>query len=196
MGEKKEDRRVQRTRNMLYDALFDLMIEKGYDAITIQDIIDRANVGRSTFYSHFMDKEQLLLGNIEQLRELLKEQCSTHSSLSTERVGGYRFGFSLAMLQHVQSHKQIYRAVTSKQGGTLVLYHIKRMLMEITREEISAILPNSDNSKVPQDVAIDFVVNTFWSILTWWMENNMPYSAAEMDQMFHTLAFSGVSAIQ
>jgi AcrR family transcriptional regulator len=73
MSAKKEDRRVQRTRTMLFDALLDLIIEKGYEAITVQDIIDRANVGRSTFYSHFSDKEQLLLGNIDQLRESLKQ---------------------------------------------------------------------------------------------------------------------------
>jgi AcrR family transcriptional regulator len=194
MVTKKEDRRVQRTRNMLFEALLDLMIEKGYDAITVQDIIDRANIGRSTFYSHFLDKEQLLLANLEQLREFLKQQC-VMQPLPTES-GGYRFGFSLAMLQHVQSHKHIYRAVAGKQSGVLVLYHVKRMLSEIAREEIALLLPSSTSSKIPQDVAIEFVVNTFWSILTWWMEQNMPYSATEMDQMFHTLTLSGISALQ
>ncbi|MUT67427.1 TetR/AcrR family transcriptional regulator [Paenibacillus sp. NEAU-GSW1] len=189
----KEDRRIRRTRNMLLEALMDLIIEKGYDAITIQDIIDRANVGRTTFYSHFQDKEQLLLGSIDQLREFLKEQCSMHS-LSTES-GGHRFSFSLAMLQHVQGNRLIFRAVVGKQSGVLVLYHIKRMLTEIAREEISALLPSSTSSKIPQDVAIEFVVNTFWSILAWWMEQNNPYSAVEMDQMFHTLALSGISAL-
>ncbi|MEW9702705.1 TetR/AcrR family transcriptional regulator [Paenibacillus sp. SI8] len=194
MTAKKEDRRVQRTRSMLFDALMDLMVEKGYDAITIQDIIDRANIGRSTFYSHFMDKEQLLLGSLDQLREFLKQQRVLLSTSSES--SGYRFAFSLAMLQHVQSHKLIYRAVAGKQSGVLVLYHMKRMLTEIAHEEIAALLPSSTSSKIPQDVAIEFVVNTFWSILTWWMEKNMPYSAAEMDQMFHKLALSGISALQ
>jgi AcrR family transcriptional regulator len=169
------------------------MVEKGYDAITVQDLIDRANVGRSTFYSHFFDKEQLLLGNIDQLREFLKQQCDMNSLPSES--GGFRFGFSLAMLQHVQSHKLIFRAVAGKQSGVLVQYHIKSMLSEIAREEISALLTYSTSSKIPQDVTIEFVVNTFWSILSWWMEQNMPYSAKEMDQMFHTLTLSGISAL-
>jgi AcrR family transcriptional regulator len=194
MDVKKEDRRVQRTRNMLFEALLDLMVEKGYDAITVQDIIDRANVGRSTFYSHFLDKEQLLLENLVQLREFLKQQCVMHS-LPTES-GGYRFGFSLAMLQHVQSHKLIFKAVAGKQSGVLVIYHIKSMLTEIAREEIAAFLPSSTSLNIPQDVAVEFVVNTFWSILSWWMEQNMPYSATEMDQMFHTLTLSGISVLE
>ena len=58
MATKAPDRRVQRTRKLLQDALMALILEKGYEAVTIQDIIDRANVGRSTFYAHFLDKQQ------------------------------------------------------------------------------------------------------------------------------------------
>lgn len=192
--EKKEDRRVQRTRNMLYDALLDLMIEKGYEAITVQDIIDRANVGRSTFYSHFFDKEQLLLGSIGQLREFLKQQ-SANRSLS-DVSGEYQFGFSLAMLQHVQSHIRIYKATVGKKGGALVLQHIQHMLADLVRDEIAMFLPYSASSPIPQDVMTDFVVNTFLTLLTWWVDRNMPCPAADMDRIFHKLTLSGLNALQ
>ena len=65
------DRRVQKTRQLLSDALVSLVLEKGYDEVSIQDIIDRANVGRSTFYSHYENKEQLLLFGHEHLRALI-----------------------------------------------------------------------------------------------------------------------------
>ncbi len=191
---KKEDRRVQRTRNMLFEAFLDLMMEKGYDAITVQDIIDRANVGRSTFYSHFADKEQLLLGSFGQLSEFLKLQRVNYPI--PEVSGEYRFGFSLAMLQHVQSHKRIYKATVGKKGGAIVLQHMQRMLADLTRDEIAAFLPYSTSLPIPQDVAVDFVVNTFLTLLTWWMERNMPCSAAEMDRIFHRLTLSGLSALQ
>lgn len=194
MTAKKEDRRVQRTRNMLYEALLDLMIEKGYEAITVQDIIDRANVGRSTFYSHFLDKEQLLLGSIDRLREFLKQQ-SVNRSLP-EVSGEYRFGFSLAMLQHVQSHKRIYKATVGKKGGALVLQHMQRMLADLTRDEIAVLLPSSASLPISQDVAVEFVVNTFLTLLTWWVDRNMPCSAADMDRIFHKLTLSGLSALQ
>ena len=61
MATKMEDRRVQRTRALLLSALLDLIVEQGYEEITVQDIVDRANVGRSTFYAHFLDKRELLL---------------------------------------------------------------------------------------------------------------------------------------
>lgn len=194
MVAKKEDRRVQRTRNMLYEAFLDLMSEKGYDAMTVQDIIDRANVGRSTFYFHFVDKEQLLLGSIDQLRQFLKEQ-SVNRPLP-EESGRYRFGFSLAMLQHVQSHKRIFKATVGKKGGALVLQHIQRMLADLARDEIAVLLPPSAALPIPQDVMVEFVVNTFLTLLTWWVDRNMPCSAVDMDQIFHKLTLSGLSGLK
>jgi AcrR family transcriptional regulator len=190
---KAEDRRILRTRNMLFDALLDLMIEKGYEAITIQDIIDRANIGRSTFYLHFTDKEQLLLSSINQLREFIKEQ--RHNRGISEASGEYQFGFSLAMLQHAQSHKHLYKAIVGKKGGATVMYHMKQMLTERISEEISVFLTDT-SLLIPREAVIDFVVNTFIALLTWWMEQNMPCSAAEMDRIFHKLTLSGLTGLK
>ncbi len=63
----KPDRRIQRTRQLLHEALITLILEKGYDAITVQDILERANLGRSTFYAHYQDKEALLLSGFQEL---------------------------------------------------------------------------------------------------------------------------------
>ena len=65
----REDRRVQRTRELLRGALFSLIREKGFEVLTVQDIIDRANVGRATFYAHFDNKEDLLLSGFDVLRD-------------------------------------------------------------------------------------------------------------------------------
>src|SRR5438552_11345004 len=73
MAEAKEDRRIQRTRLMLRSAMVSLIRERGFEALTVQDIIDRADVGRSTFYSHFKSKEDLLEGSVAMLRASLKK---------------------------------------------------------------------------------------------------------------------------
>ncbi|WP_412537769.1 helix-turn-helix domain-containing protein [Longispora sp. K20-0274] len=70
------DRRVRRTRLALRHALVELMVDKGYDAVTVQDIIDRADVGRSTFYAHFTDKEHLFRSGIQDLQAELRKACA------------------------------------------------------------------------------------------------------------------------
>ena len=193
MKEKTVDRRISRTRNLLFDAFLDLMIEKGYESITVQNIIDRANVGRSTFYLHFIDKEHLLTCSIGQLHVFLKEQ-SLARSLS-EESSTYLFGFSMAMFQHAQSHKRLYKAIVGKKGGVSVMFHMQAMLNELISDEIAVHFPYSV-IQLPRESVIDFVVNTYTIILAWWMEQNMPCSAEEANRIFHTMTLSGLNALK
>lgn len=192
--DKMEDRRVQRTRNTLFDAFVDLMIEKGYEAITIQDIVDYANIGRSTFYLHFTDKEQLLLFCIDNLRSMLREFGKAGSAPKPSEE--YRFGFSLAMIKHAQSHKRLYHAIIGKKGGAVVMEHMKKMISDLAGEEISALLPEAAPLAVPQSAVIEFAVNTLWILLVWWMDGNMPCSAEELDGIFHRLTLSGLNGLK
>ena len=79
-----EDRRIQKTKNLLHDALGYLIREKPYDAIVVQEILDRANVGRSTFYMHFRDKDDLLVSGIH---DMLQSVHATESPSSGKRRG-------------------------------------------------------------------------------------------------------------
>jgi hypothetical protein len=76
MKGKKEDRRIGRTRKMMHEALMALIVEKGYESVTVQDILDRADLGRSTFYSHYRSKDELLLSGFDHLRTMLEETVS------------------------------------------------------------------------------------------------------------------------
>ncbi len=76
MNIKKSDRRVSRTRRSLREALMSLILEKGYDAVTIEDITTRADTGRTTFYLHYRDKEELLLESINEVVDGLFTQIS------------------------------------------------------------------------------------------------------------------------
>src|SRR6476646_5226795 len=101
---KRDDRRSRRTRRMLGEALVALMLEKRYDTITVQEIIDRANVGRSTFYAHYLDKEDLLQTEIAELVARL----SAHMDQS---AGGQRIIPSLELLRHLYESQALYRAL-------------------------------------------------------------------------------------
>src|SRR5690242_18084253 len=100
MAKKPVDRRVERTRQSLQNALSELILEKGYEHVTVQDVIDRANVGRSTFYAHFEDKEQLLLSGFEPLRAEFEDFLSGQS-ITQETP----WALSLAIFQQVQKRK-------------------------------------------------------------------------------------------
>src|SRR5690349_12821508 len=101
------DRRAARTRRALHEALISLILRKGYDSITIQEIIDAADVGRSTFYAHYTSKEDLLRGGFESLRS---ELAGARHRASEKRDAG-PLAFSLALFEHACGYKQVYRAL-------------------------------------------------------------------------------------
>src|SRR6516164_5384579 len=85
-GGRTMDRRIQRTHQVLHQALISLIVEKGYEVITVQDIIDRANVGRSTFYTHYVGKQDLLRAGLKHLKEhLLKHQQAARAPKGTPK---------------------------------------------------------------------------------------------------------------
>lgn len=73
---------------------------------------------------------------------------------------------------------------------------MQRLIAELVREEIKSYLPSLDSSTIPHEVAVEFVVVTIWSLLTWWMDNNMPGTAVDIDRMFHTLVLSGIDGVR
>jgi AcrR family transcriptional regulator len=179
------DRRVRRTRAALLAALIDLMTEKGYDAVTVQDIIDRADVGRSTFYAHFTDKEDLLVSGIENLRP----QVAGGSSASGERE---LFAFSLELFRHVRGQRRLYRALVGRRGGAVVLRWFTKMVSDLIREDLEK-LPPRKVSEIPLDVSVQFLAGAYMSVLTWWVDSGAKHTPEEMDSMFRALATGGIA---
>jgi AcrR family transcriptional regulator len=189
----KEDRRVARTRKLLEDALHDLIVEKGYEAVTVQDIIDRANVGRSTFYAHYRDKQQLLFFHFADLEAHLSEQqrlIRARSDDPVERV----FGFSLAMFQHAQEYRRLWGAVVGKQTGVAIVRRIQGILEKVVGREIGSLAGRGPSPKVPPIVTTQYVVNSMLGLLTWWLDEGSQYSAEEVDRMFRVLVKPGIAA--
>jgi len=189
-GKVSVDRRVQRTRQILQDALMALILEKGYDALTVQDVIDRANVGRSTFYSHFQDKDALFLSGFESLREQFEQYLSDGASMN-----GDPWNLSLQMFQHAQSHQKLYKALAGKQGGNVALAHIHKYLTALMREHFKSQFSERKGLQVPPDVLAHYMVSSFMALLTWWLDHNVPYPAERMNDMYRQLTQPGITAI-
>jgi AcrR family transcriptional regulator len=192
MEAQKLDRRVERTRQRLREALLSLIVERGYEKVTVQDVLDRAEIGRATFYKHFRSKEDLLGSGIEQLRaHLLKEWKSGGSAAGTRSVA--RLGFTLALFQHVDSHRRLYKAIVGRESGVIVERKMRRMLADLVREDLKSRKSAGQNA-ASTDLAIQYVVGALWSVLTWWMDYRVPLPPEEMNSIFRQLTFPGLDA--
>jgi AcrR family transcriptional regulator len=183
------DRRVARTQKALHGALMSLILRKGYEAITVQDIIDEADVGRSTFYSHHTGKEDLLRSGFQTLRAELAEAQRTAGA----KVDGRQdepLGFSLAMFEHACEYKHIYRALVGGRGGVIAVNEIRRTLSEIVRKELSGA---KKDETIPQEVRTQFVVGAFLTMLTWWLERRPMPAPSQVDAMFRRLVLNGIA---
>ncbi len=193
MKKVKLDRRVERTRKLLHETLMSLIQEKGYEKITVQDILDRANLGRSTFYSHYRHKDELFLSGFDHLRTMLEEQ---HQSLMAVKSSGKStdFNLSLELFRHAHENHGHYKAMIGKQSGQMIMRQAHKYLTDLVKAHLSGVMKNRKSTPVPTDLAAHWIVSSFLSLATWWLDRNMPYSAEKMDEIFRKLTFPGVEA--
>lgn len=184
----KLDRRIQRSRQALQAALSALILEKGYESVTVQDVIDRANVGRATFYAHFRDKEDLLLSEFEPLTAHFQHYMEVSGSLDLWQL-------CLLMFQHAQDYHSTYKAMVGKQSGEIVQSYLRQYLTGLVGRCLQAQWSPQGASAVPLEVLIYQLVSSLLSLLVWWLDKNLPYSAQQMAQMYQQLTQPGIEAI-
>ncbi len=189
---KKPDRRIQRTRQLLRDALIALMLEKGYDAVTVQDITDRANLGRATFYLHYKDKDELLLSMMEEILEEVMERSTPFSPEDNFLTAGQPP--SLYAFQHAEANADFYRAMLGEGGLSGVLTRYRQLVAAGVQAQFEPLFP-PDASPVPVEILAHFVVGALNALLVWWLENNRPYPAEYMAHVFHQLVLTGFTGI-
>ena len=188
MRQKGKDRRIEKTRKVLHNALISLMKRKEYRSITIQEIIDEADVGRSTFYTHFEDKDDLLLAGLHLLRDTL-EAARAGEHAATGRPYERIIGFSLAMFEHAYEYREVYRVLVGSQAGGLVLQYFPAMIAGLVRDEaVSALRGRTERgSTVPGDLLAHFISSAFVSVMSWWLDSEKPVAPGEIDAMFRRL---------
>jgi hypothetical protein len=180
MGKETQDRRIQRTRKVLQDALIALIIEKGFDKVTIQDVTRRANIGRSTFYLHFKDIEDLFLSGFENLWVLFEEHFSnqTMGSISV-------WDLSLIVFKHTQSYIQVYKAMIGKQGGKIMSSQMHKVLSVLIYENIKG--KRINDQQVPIELVVFHLTSSLTSLITWWIDHELPHSPKRMNEIFQQL---------
>ena len=179
----KSDRQSQRTRQALGEALLELMKEIGYRAVSIKDIIERANVGRSTFYAHYGDKDQLFESQVNSMLETLIE------GTSADALEQNPYFPSLGLFRHVQDQWKLYKLLSWESGNSLHINHLQKTISERIEQRLQT---EEQRFELPIPVVANFLASSLLSLLKWWLDNKMTYSPEQMDEMFRTLALPGV----
>jgi len=181
------DRRVARTRALLQDAIIALIPERGYAAITVDDICRKANVGRSTFYTHYTNKDALRSATLEaHLRSLSRERLSKDA-----RTGSWLFEFSLPMFEHAQAFRSLHHALLASSGDT-IHDQVRERIQRAVRTELAG--KRIGEAGMPTEFAIQFIAGACLAVLGWWLSTDTKLSPAEVDELFQKTAGQGVGA--
>jgi AcrR family transcriptional regulator len=196
MRGKTADRRVLRTQKLLHQALMSLILEKKYESITVQDILERADVGRSTFYLHFRDKDDLLTKGFQYLQSFLESVQEASQAVppnSYERL----VGFSLPMFEHAFEYRRVNRALLGSTAESVVRRQIHSVLALIVSRELKLELQNRKCADVPVSPEFlgHFVVSAYTSVLTWWLNSKNPVSPKEIDAAYRRLVLPCLASV-
>lgn len=192
--EKKEDRRIGRSRRLMQDALVALILEQGYEKITVQDILDRADIGRSTFYVHYRNKDELLLSTFEKLRTLFENQAQ---ALRASCRDGKEpdTGFVLEFFRFMSGQHRLYKAMAGRQSGELMLRYLQRYLSDMLLPPLTELVARRKQGDVPADLTVRYLTGSLLSLLTWWLDKNMPVPPERMDGIFRMLTRPGIEVV-
>jgi AcrR family transcriptional regulator len=183
----KTDRRVQRTRDLLQQALLDLINERGYEAVTIQDIVDRANVGRTTFYAHYRSKDDLFMSCHQVIvREfhygpLFPHPFTREEFLAQEAPPGRASAF-----RHLEEARARLYPIFQGKDGPLILRRIRELSAQEIEANLRAVFAEVE-SAVPLDVLANHLAGAQITLVQWWLEKRHTHTPEDMAQSFHRL---------
>ncbi len=191
MPGKGPDRRVQKTRQLLKNALVALIAEKGFDRVRVQDILDKANVGRSTFYFHFQNKRELLHSCFEETHKLFDQRAERmNRGKGASGISERMNEFLMALFQCVEHNKGLFRALMGGMGKTdyfsdfvfdYIYKPFKTHMAAITRP-----------SGPPAEIITHYFLSAFMGTIKWWVIQDKPYTAEEIDRFFMQLTMPGL----
>jgi AcrR family transcriptional regulator len=180
-----DDPRVRKTRRSLQAALVRLILRKGYDAVSIQDIATEAETARITFYRHYADKQELLT---DCLNELYEELTQKTEPMAAERLRRGESPVSV-LYTHIEAHEILYRILFSSQGTQTVMERLHHHLSERAAE---ALRQNAPVQLIPLEVIAAHVASAQIGLAIWWLDHDKPYPASYMAQVSTWLTLGGV----
>jgi AcrR family transcriptional regulator len=180
-GAEPTDRRARRTRRELHRALVELSMEKGYDAVTVDDLAGRADIARRTFYAHYVDRDDLLRAIVD---ELLADLLQSIGAVQPTDMRSLRGTVVKQMFAHGEDNRDVYRVILAGAGGGLGLRLLANTLSDYATNVFNA--QCQALGQTPR-LPIDFVARSFvgqhLTLMRWWLDSQTEYTLNEMTAM-------------
>jgi AcrR family transcriptional regulator len=187
----KEDRRRRRTRQLLRNAFVELLGEKSYQVISVQDIIERADVARSTFYLHYLDKEDLFLGRQGIFADKVNQHLAreAHKDQARGSILSTRLWFD-----HLQGQRDVLKAMIGDEATDVAMKNLRKMVYRDIEGRMKQHLLAHKGASIPPVVLVDYLVSTLMALINWWIRQEMPETPERMDELFQQLVMPGLHA--
>ncbi|RXZ84870.1 TetR/AcrR family transcriptional regulator [Paenibacillaceae bacterium] len=191
--DKKADRRIRRTNRSIRDAFVQLIAERGYPSITVQDITELADINRSTFYYHYKDKEDLLEQSIASMLSLAEKDIMRpavlHDGNSKKKGAEAPLLFYTLMFEHIGKHEQFYRVMLKH--VPLFGQQLSEMIQRLYSASISVMQPDENQLLVSSRLLTAYVTGAFTAVILSWLEEELPFSPAHMASQLSQVMMKG-----
>lgn len=181
------DRRQQKTRAAVFTAFSALLSRKSYSRITVQEIIDEANVGRTTFYAHFETKDDLLKALCEELfGHIINSAMDCTHTHGLYSDGSAPDSVFCHLLQHLQENENNILELLSCESSEIFLRYFKDSLNELIRQQFVG-QNRTANTDIPQDFLVNHITGSFVEMVLWWIKGRMKQTPEELDRYFRVV---------
>jgi AcrR family transcriptional regulator len=187
---KKEDRRIQKSRKAINKAFIDLLVEKGFSAISVHDIAKKADINRGTFYLHYQDKYDLFKQYVD---ELLRELSENVGKIGLE-TGGMKTGLNesnpyVQLFYHFQKYSIFYKVMFSYKGDIYFYNQVTEVFKKYLYQEFSNLGLDGDGG-VDKEFLMYFIVHAHFGVISYWFQNDMSDSPEVMGEKLKRLLYT------
>lgn len=188
----KKDRRIEKTERALFNALSSLLQRKRYSAITVQEILNEASVGRTTFYAHYMDKDDLLMSYAEAVFQSMKMNVNLHKNSAKS----FENRLPIAKLfEHVHNNSRLFRGILVSESGGFLLDNYRDYWNNLIGKYLLQLVPDGKDSRVPLEILTNYMTSTIFELLRWWQKSEEVYTPKQMEIYFFAMVSPCVKSV-
>jgi len=187
------DLRERRTRKLIREAFFELMREKGFETLSVQDITERAMVNRSTFYRHYQDKYDLARKCLDEPFSALLEQMDMIEPAQELAEGQPPRNF-LILFEHIQQNADLYSLLFGRSGISMFISRLREYVLQLLRFRLQASLGAGWQGQMPREMFEEYLAGAYIGVMQWWLDNPQAYTPRQVAYWLYQLVVQGTSA--